>query len=174
MSEQITIDERKGEVVDFQVLKEDWSTYKLSDGTKMKAKIMVTKVVRTDQYDPVTSEPIYVFSSTNHFTTICPKELKGEPTTNQLTPEIIQQSITEALDFESADREEKWNLYNLSDGSVLRVKLELTKISKTSLFEATGDPIYFVNSQNVNRIKVSLHLIKKRSIKVTPTKDIYK
>ena len=51
--------------LDFEPLKECWYEYKLSDGSKLKIKLTVTGVFRTEDYDPVTGEPRYVVYSQN-------------------------------------------------------------------------------------------------------------
>jgi hypothetical protein len=163
LSEPTAIDQGNGEVVDFQVVREDWSRYKLADGATLKTRLVITKVIRTDQYDPATGEPMYVFSSTTLMSTICPNALRGKPTVQPLTPQLVQQSITEVIDFESVDLDGKWNVYNFSDGTVLKIKLEVTKVSKTSLCEETGDPVYFVASQNVVRFTTPPNLFNKRA-----------
>jgi len=141
-----------GEVVDFKVLKEDWSNYRLADGTLLKARLVVTKVVRTEQHDPTTGEPVYAFSNRTSMSTICRKDIKGPPSSLPTSLEM-QASGAEVVDFESADQREKWNVYSLEDGSELRVKLEITKVSRSKFFDATGDPIYFVDSENIVTVK---------------------
>ncbi len=163
-----------GEVVDFKVLREDWSNYRLADGTILKVRLVVTKVVRTYQHDPTTGEPLYVFSRATALSTVSGKELRGPPS-SMPSPQEMQASITEVVDFESADKAEKWNIYSLSDGSELKVKLEVTKISKTSLFDDMGDPVYFVVSENIVRVRSPQNLLVKpprTDGKVAP--DIYK
>jgi hypothetical protein len=152
MNEEETVGQLTCEVVDFKVLKEDWSNYRLTDGTLLKARLVVTKVVRTDQHDPTTGEPVYAFSNATAMSTVCRKDAKGPP--SRLPPSHeIQASNAEPVDFESADRGENWNVYTLSDGSELRVKLEITKISRSKFFDDTGDPVYLVVSENVVRVK---------------------
>jgi hypothetical protein len=163
LSEPASVDPGNGEVVDFQVVREDWSRYKLADGVTLKTRLVVTKVIRTEQHDPTTGEPTYVFSSTTLMSTICPKAVRGRPTVQPLTPQLVQQSIAEVVDFESEDQDGKWNVYNFSDGTILRIKLEVTKVSRTSLCEETGDPVYFVSSQNVVRFTSPRNLFNKRA-----------
>ncbi len=69
---------------------------------------------------------------------------------------------------------EEWNVYELSDGSVLKIKLEITGVIKTSKFVNDGDPFYIINSQPVPRIKVPTNLLKKQIPKVeTENRAIY-
>lgn len=67
----------EGEDLDFETVKEDWNEYRLSDGTTLKVKIVLTGVRRLkDRYTP-TGDPVYVIASQNIVRTVnVPKELK--------------------------------------------------------------------------------------------------
>ena len=55
----------EGEPVDFDVVKEEWNEYRLTDGSTLKIKLVLTGVLRLgNQYDPV-GNPVYVISSQN-------------------------------------------------------------------------------------------------------------
>ena len=66
-------------------------------------------------------------------------------------------------------------MYELVDGSVLRAKLEITGILRTDKYGPDGDPLYIINNQPIQRMKVAESLIKKQRIpqKDTGRKDIY-
>lgn len=58
---------------------ESWNTYKLSDGSIMKVKIVITNVKRLKKYQPDGS-PIYLIQSQNVLRMdSIPKELMGKP-----------------------------------------------------------------------------------------------
>jgi len=69
----------KGEImeeVDFDTIKEEWNEYKLKDGTSMKIKIVLVKVVRGDNYDQF-GDPVYMVNTQNIVkVSNVPKELK--------------------------------------------------------------------------------------------------
>ena len=66
----------RGHKVDFQVIKEDWNEYDLSDGTKLKVKLVLVDVLRFPRYNPI-GEPIYQIMSQNVVkTAYVPEELK--------------------------------------------------------------------------------------------------
>lgn len=68
-----------GEELDFTEEKEYWNIYKLSDGTTLKVKLVLTGVKRLNQYMPDGS-PIYLIRSTNAVRAVnIPKELKAKP-----------------------------------------------------------------------------------------------
>ena len=70
----------KGKIVEgininFKVLDEAWNEYKLEDGTIIKFKAVITKIVRTSEYSE-NLEPVYVISSQNVATAMVPEKLK--------------------------------------------------------------------------------------------------
>lgn len=65
--------------VDFETIKEDWNEYKLEDGTVLKFKTIVSSIIRTEDYDPMTGDPVYHVRSTNILRVKVPEELKRLP-----------------------------------------------------------------------------------------------
>jgi len=62
------------------------------------------------------------------------------------------------LDFDEI--EEKWNEYQVKDGTKIKMKLVVTRIVKTKEYNQEGDPVYFINSQNILVAKVPPELKK--------------
>ena len=157
---QAQVDLTKADAVEFSMKDEPWVKYKLEDGTSLFGRLIITKVFRGTDYD-ATGQPVYAWSSQNLFTTISPKTLKNAPT-NPLPTTLDPNSVnTTHVDFERIGIE-KWNVYELSDGSVLRAKLEITGILRTDKYGPDGEPLYIVNAQLIPRIKVPESLIKRR------------
>ncbi|MGB7532000.1 MAG: hypothetical protein WA977_03345 [Halobacteriota archaeon] len=65
--------------VDFETVKEDWNEYKLEDGTILKFKTVVSSIIRTEDYDPMTGDPVYHIRSTNILRANVAEELKRLP-----------------------------------------------------------------------------------------------
>ena len=65
--------------VDFETVKEDWNEYKLEDGTVLKFKTVVSSIIRTEDYDPMTGDPVYHIRSTNILRANVPEEMKRLP-----------------------------------------------------------------------------------------------
>jgi len=65
--------------VDFETVKENWNEYKLEDGTILKFKTVVSSIIRTEDYDPMTGDPVYHIRSTNILRANVAKELKRLP-----------------------------------------------------------------------------------------------
>jgi len=53
-----------GEELEFEPLKESWNEYRCEDGSYVKLKVVVSKIVRLDKHNPQ-GEPIYQIMSTN-------------------------------------------------------------------------------------------------------------
>lgn len=65
--------------VDFTTVNEDWNEYRLEDGTVLKFKTVVSSIIRTENYDPMTGDPVYHVRSTNLLRVKVPDELKRLP-----------------------------------------------------------------------------------------------
>jgi len=65
--------------VDFETIKEDWNEYTLEDGTVLKFKTVVSSIIRTEDYDPMTGDPVYHVRSTNILRVKVKPEIKRLP-----------------------------------------------------------------------------------------------
>jgi len=65
-----------GEELKFKAKNEDWNIYELEDGTTIKLKTVVTKIVRTEKYHPTRNDPVYQVSSHNIVEAEVPEKLK--------------------------------------------------------------------------------------------------
>ena len=68
-----------GETVDFDVEKEAWNVYLLSDGTKLKMRAIVSQVVRLENQYNAQGDPVYFVQSQNVLNAEVPDHLKQEP-----------------------------------------------------------------------------------------------
>jgi hypothetical protein len=64
-----------GTLVDFETVREEYNSYKLSDGSMIRMKTVVTNIIRTDESTP-SGEPIYVVNSQNVLVADVPDDLK--------------------------------------------------------------------------------------------------
>jgi hypothetical protein len=64
-----------GTLVDFETVREEYNSYKLSDGSMIRMKTVVTNIIRTDESTP-NGEPIYVVNSQNVLVADVPDDLK--------------------------------------------------------------------------------------------------
>ncbi len=54
----------EGEIINFKAINEDWSEYQLENGTKIKVKIVVSKIVKSNEVNE-SGQPIYYIQSSN-------------------------------------------------------------------------------------------------------------
>lgn len=69
-----------------------------------------------------------------------------------LSAPISPEELAEAEDVDFVEEKEGWNIYRLSDGSILKVKLVLTGVKRLKKWNPDGTPIYVINSQNIVRV----------------------
>jgi hypothetical protein len=153
----------RGEPVDFDVVAEHWSVYRVKDKSPviLKARIVLTKAIRTTETNEL-GEPVYATGTGNIIlVTFAPPEIRGPPTIPLPSNEQIAKSLLGDLGFDTI--EEPWNEYKLKDDTIVRMKVVLTGVTKTPFFSADGDPLYYVNHQRVGRIIVSPELRKSKS-----------
>jgi len=125
--------------VDFEVVGEPWNLYKLEDGSLIKFKLVLVKVM------PNKSNPQnYLLNTANIVGVQSQKELRGAP-----TPPLTNGTYNdfEKKDLDSEVIKESWNEYKLKDGNTLKIKPAITAIDKTKSFDSNGEPIYVVHSQ---------------------------
>jgi len=65
----------EGTLVDFETMREEYNSYKLSDGAVIRMKTVVTNIIRTEEFTP-TGEPVYIVNSQNVLVADVPDELR--------------------------------------------------------------------------------------------------
>jgi hypothetical protein len=164
-SQVVPFDWKSCEIVDFRVMTEDWQTLKLSDGSVLKARLVLTVVCRsTNQFNPMTGEPLYWWNTLKPTRLVSyPPEYRGDPTTTRITPALIAQNINENVDYETIGKQNEWSVYSLSDKSIMRLRLNITGVARTTFHAPTGEPFYsFMTGPDNYNIKVASDLIQKR------------
>ena len=78
--------------VDFKTEKEVWNEYTLNDGSVLKFKVVVSSIIRTEDYDP-TGSPIYLIRSTNISRVKVPEEMKLISTNKKEKKEVGMEVI---------------------------------------------------------------------------------
>ena len=64
---------------------------------------------------------------------------------------ILQRDLEEAEDVDFTEEKEHWNIYTLSDGTTLKVKLILQGVKRLKRYNPDRTPIYVIQSQNIVR-----------------------
>jgi hypothetical protein len=129
--------------VDLKILHEGYSEYSLEDGTIIRARAVLLKVIKENNNLKLNERTFAVSFS--------PKSMKGSASPSILPPDEIVKSIKKQnMEFESLG--ENWNEYELSTGETIKMKALLVGASLTSTYDENGDPIYAVQIQTIHRI----------------------
>ena len=133
--------------VDFMIRNEDWSRYLVNDGTELRVRIAVRKIIETDQPDP-NGYPNFGLEHMTIVSAIVPDKLKRTPSATPFNPQMQK---GEEIDF--ITQEEKWQEYHTTDGFKVLVKPVLVKIRKYDSYNIFGEPVYNVNVQNIVNVE---------------------
>jgi len=157
----------KAKFVNFRIAKEDWSLYRIEDGSILRARVLLAGVLSDGNLEDIEKQIVagqkpklgLTFRSRNLFEIEPPPELRGTPDSKMYPIEELKKSIVdEEMDFETM--KETWNLYELENGVILKMRISPVAISKTSKFESAGMPIYTVDSSMDVKAEMPEHLRK--------------
>ncbi len=125
---------------DFKTMKEDWNEYKLEDGTTIKIKTILIKLINQPNG--------FGINSTNAIGVFVPSDIVGTPSKTIYSPQELEQSIVKKdLKFDIV--KEDWNVYQLKDGSKLSIKPVLVAVSRTNKYDPNGEPLYQIQAQQM-------------------------
>ena len=129
------------EEMDFVVEEENWNEYELDDDSKIKARIILKKIIR----DPNNTK-IYNFDiNPAIFAVHAPQTKRGEKN-KEPTPD--QYNTLESYELRINRSAEKWNVYRiLKTGQTMRVRLTVSRIRRIKdKFDKDGLPFYLIDS----------------------------
>lgn len=134
--------------MDFEVLDENYSRYIVADGSTLKVKIVVKKILRTAAVNPQGYPMAISLDSINAVTAIVPPNLKRKPSKERWNP---AKDIGKEMKFEI--QEEKWQSYMTTEGYKVTVKPVVVKIIKYEKYNLFGEPIYAATIQAITNIE---------------------
>jgi hypothetical protein len=136
---------------DFTIVNEDWSRYLVEDGTLIRVRIVVAKILRTAESDPM-GYPNFSITSSNLVSAIVPPRLKSEPSKVAWN---AKKDLGKEMKFEPM--QENWQEYHTTEGFKILVKPVVTKVIGYMKYNIFGEPIYSLphiqNILNVEKIK---------------------
>lgn len=136
-----TINERD-ELIPFEIIKENWSTYELEDGTIIRFKFVLINIIKT----PIQSEKgnLLLFNARNVIGVFSPEE-RGDKDRNY-TVEELEKYISKLNVMFRQIVDSGLNEYK-TDKHTIIITPRVTKIDKTSKFDKQGMPAYIVRSE---------------------------
>ena len=81
----------EAEDIDFDTESEPWTVIKVKDGSTIRLRLSVVKVMRLDYHDPLTGDPLYVVQSQNMMRVSADPSVKKFQTpkdSKELRPEV--------------------------------------------------------------------------------------
>lgn len=135
-----------GVELSFDPIHEGWSICKTkTDGVLIKIRQVMLKILLVNVKEDGTGQ----LAATGSLLFAVSAPQKGTPDSRTKTPEEIIAAIVEPeVPFETV--REDWSEYDV-EGVKVGLKLVVTNIAKSSLFDATGEPVYHVNYQLIVR-----------------------
>lgn len=133
-------------ILDFKVLKEYWDAYELSDDTKLKSRVILTGVKKSET-NP-SKEYEFDFQSVQSF--IFSSKSKGASHNKLYTKEVLDSSYNKEISYSTLS--EKWNEYLLEDDIKVKLKNTIAGVTKSDIFLQNGDPIYNVKIRVLSKI----------------------
>jgi hypothetical protein len=132
--------------LDFKIIKEDWNKFTIEDGTELKIKIVMVKILRRkyeEGYD-------YRFNHNKIFYINAPLDKSGTPTDKRYSVKELRDSIIETDMKYKRSGKTKWNEYIINeDKTKIYVRPEIITIHKSKFFDEYGDPIYSIQIQPI-------------------------
>ena len=140
----------RGKSIDFDVHNEPWLSYELNDNTKIKTRYILTRLYRKTQED---NKRYYNFDGQTMTVAIIPPENMGPKDEKIYSPDEMKNSIIQDdVQYKSRSSED-WNDYTAHDGSRIRLKMMVTGIKKTSLYDKNGEPVYLVENTAMIQVR---------------------
>jgi hypothetical protein len=126
---------------DFEAVSEPWNTYLLSDGTRLKVKFILQKMLRVKGADGTEGAGM---ANSLVVVTESPKQLRGNPGRSYSTVEIENAPKSQKVRWKAVKTSP--GVYRTADGRVILVDLSPTEILRSRLFGPDGEPQYLIRT----------------------------
>ena len=140
--------------VDFVPKREIWNVYELADGSRIFFKIVVVKVFKVRDLNPMTGCPDYIVAYQN-IVSVKSSERKEhrKPSFNLSRFADIPEEFKEAVEVKRIIMED-WNQYIVEGKYLYEIKPVILFVYKIkNCYDQFGYPVYYVLSQNVSRVR---------------------
>ena len=126
---------------DFDVIKENYTRWRVSDRTVIKAKFVLRKFSQIGEIDPLTKIPGFAIDKANIAVAMVPDSLKNYANKGMV---ISGSGVGEMLDVEPIN--EDWQEYRIANGFKLSLRPVITKVFRYNKYDALGEPIYEISN----------------------------
>jgi len=138
----------KEKPLDFEITSEPWNRYELSDQARLKTRYILKNIYRSIK----DGKSNYRGEGQAMSVIVVPEKLRKTPETKKYSPKDLLANIDKE-DMKYRTVEEEWNEYLLDDGARIRMKVTVTKVSRTKLRDKNGDPIYSVDNNIMIQVR---------------------
>jgi hypothetical protein len=128
----------------FDVIQEPWVAYQLSDGTRLRVRFVLLKLIQGDPVAPSGMKSAAVASQVL-LAVESPDEFRGPPAPMP-SPDQAKQEIESEVTFDAPPAPP--SVYRFDQTRTLFVDTKLTRVSRTRLIGPDGDRIYQVETQS--------------------------
>ena len=136
--------------IDFDIMKEPWNKYQLSDNSVLKTRTILKKIERVMEGEKIS----FTMDAQTLTVIYADPVLKGTPNMQKITKDKIARSIDKPdMSYDTLSQE--FNEYLLDDGTKIKIFTNVTGVSRTTLKDTKGDPVYSVQSSNTIEVKPS-------------------
>jgi len=137
--------------LDFKILNEKWSTYKIEDGTTLKARVLMVSFAKVENPKPVRAN--FFFSVHTVFGVESPNEIRRALDANTYTPDELMNDLEPGKeDLKFTTTQELWSEYVIEDSTRISLKVTPTRIMRTKKSDLAGNPQYVVQSVVVPKV----------------------
>ena len=131
--------------LDFKILNEKWSTYKVEDGTILKSRVLMVSYAKVE--DPKPNQANFMFAMHTVHGVESPNEIRETPdATIYTSSELMNDLEAGKEDLKFNTLEELWSEYITEDSTRISLKITPTRIMRTRKFDFAGNPQYVVQS----------------------------
>ncbi len=121
----------------FEIIKEPWNLYQISDNSFLRARTILKKIER------ITNDNKNIFGIDAQTITAVDVDssLRETPSVKPVSKHELERYVEEDdMNYDTLFQEA--TQYRLDDGTKIKIFTSITKISRTSLRDARGDPVY--------------------------------
>ena len=128
---------------DFDVIKEDYTRWRVSDKTLLKTKLVLRKFLQLGDIDPTTQTPEFAIDKIDVVAAIVPDSLKNYSDEKPVTTG----GVGDMLEVEQIN--DDWQEYRIANGFKLSLRPVITKVLRHNRYNSLREPIYQVTNMQM-------------------------